>query len=151
MKINHTKDYHSPNSPLHLRLTIDALFPKTDLHLLVMDRGPYYNEVTFYTMSSDDSDIFTFLTVYYKYGDYSSKSFKTLRDGLHAFLNDYLDGTEHEVGIRRQQLEGLADEDLLTEILKLGEWDLIFYTICFSHLSCLWQALNGLPHNAAMV
>jgi hypothetical protein len=87
-------------------------------------------------MSSTDSDVFTFLSVYYKHGEYSSKSFKTLREGLHKFLNEYLTGAEeHEVGIRRQQLEGLTDEDLLTEMLKLGGCDPIscmnfFHTVC---------------------
>jgi hypothetical protein len=74
------------------------------------------------------ADIFTFITVYYKHGDYGSEEFQTLREGLQEFLEDYIGGNEHEDGIHRQQLEGMPDEELLTEILKLGECDLIHST-----------------------
>jgi len=64
-------------------------------------------------------DIFTFITVYYKNGHFGSEEFKTLREGLQEFVEDYIDNSED--GIRRQQLEALPDEELLTEVLKLGE------------------------------
>lgn len=60
-------------------------------------------------------DIFTFITVYYKHGEYNSAEFETLREGLREFLE-----VSQEDGIRRQQLETLPDEELLTEILKIG-------------------------------
>jgi hypothetical protein len=122
--------------------------------IIMIVTGPYCPEVTtpsYYTMSSAGSDIFTFLTVYYKYGDYGVRKFKTLREGLQQFLDEYLDGTEHEVGIRRQQLEALTDEDLLTEVLKLGESELMSYTVACSRRSCLRQALSGLRHNVVTV
>jgi len=66
------------------------------------------------------SDIFTFITVYYKHGRYSSEEFKTLREGLQEFLEHYIsESGSHEDGIRRQQLEALPDEELLMEILKI--------------------------------
>lgn len=66
------------------------------------------------------TDIFTFITVYYKYGEYGFDEFKTLREGLQQFLEDYTRGNNHEDGIHRQQLEALPDEELLTELLELG-------------------------------
>jgi len=67
------------------------------------------------------ADIFTFITVYYKHGEYGSEEFKTLREGLQEFLEHYISESDsHEGGIRRQQLEALPDEELLTEILKIG-------------------------------
>jgi len=65
-------------------------------------------------------DIFTFITVYYKHGEYDSKEFKTLREGLQSFLDQYITSDSHEDGVRRQQLEALPDEELLTEIFKMG-------------------------------
>jgi hypothetical protein len=62
------------------------------------------------------SDIFTFLTVYYKYGDWSQEEFKTLRDGLNNFLEEYTCSDEAE----REELRGLPDDDLLKQLLKLG-------------------------------
>lgn len=74
-------------------------------------------------------DIFTFITVYYKHGEYGSQEFKTLREGLQEFLENYISGSDsHEDGIRRQQLEALPDEELLTEILKIGVADPFFLT-----------------------
>jgi len=59
--------------------------------------------------------------VYYKHGEYGSKTFETLREGLQEFLERYISRIDsHEDGIRRQQLEALPDEELLTEILKIG-------------------------------
>lgn len=69
------------------------------------------------------ADIFTFISVYYKHGEYGSDQFETLREGLQEYLEDYIEGDEHEAGIRRQQLEALPDDGLLDEILKLGECD----------------------------
>lgn len=89
------------------------------------------------------ADVFTFITVYYKHGEYYSKKFPTLRQGLQEFLQDYVNGTSHEDGIHRQQLEALPDEELLTEIFKLGERNLTcfifrasFYTIHFFSAGC---------------
>ncbi len=74
-------------------------------------------------MPSDE--IFTFITVYYKHGTYGTMEFKTLREGLLRFVENYIDNSSsHEAGIRRQQLEALPDEELLTEILKIGVADL---------------------------
>jgi hypothetical protein len=73
-------------------------------------------------MSSPNT--FTFISVYYKHGEYCSEEFPTLREGLQHFLEEYVDGTNHEDGIRRQQLEGLPDGELVQEILKLGEYNL---------------------------
>ena len=74
--------------------------------------------------------VFTFLTVYYKYGEYSSERFTTLREGLQEFLENYIrvgsESDSHEAGIRRQQLEALPDEELLTELLKIGMADPFF-------------------------
>lgn len=72
-------------------------------------------------------DIFTFITVYYKHGEYGSQEFQTLREGLQEFLERYISESDsHEDGIRRQQLEALPDEELLTEILKIGVADFFF-------------------------
>jgi len=72
------------------------------------------------------ADIFTFITVYYKHGDYGSQEFQTLRQGLQEFLENYFSGRNHEDGVPRQQLEALPDEKLLEEILKLGERNMTF-------------------------
>ena len=87
------------------------------------------------------ADIFTFITVYYKYGEYGSNEFKTLREGLLEFLEDYIgESDSHQDGIRRQQLEALPDEELLTEILKMGMADPLFITeLSFT----LLQVLSG--------
>jgi len=69
-------------------------------------------------------EIFTFITVYYKHGAYDTVEFKTLREGLLQFVEQYVGNDSHEDGIRRQQLEGLPDEELLTEILNIGVADL---------------------------
>ena len=89
------------------------------------------------------ADVFTFITVYYKHGEYYSKKFPTLRQGLQEFLQDYVNGTSHEDGIHRQQLEALPDGELLREIFKLGERNLTyfilrtsFYTIYFFSAGC---------------
>jgi hypothetical protein len=66
-------------------------------------------------------DIFTFITVYYKHGEYGADKFQTLRKGLQEFLEDYINGSKHEDGILRQQLEALPDDELLTELLELGK------------------------------
>jgi hypothetical protein len=72
-------------------------------------------------------DIFTFITVYYKHGEYGSEKFATLREGLQEFLEQYISRSDsHEDDIRRQQLEALPDEELLTEILKIGVADPFF-------------------------
>jgi len=74
-------------------------------------------------MPSDD--IFTFITVYYKHGAYDTEEFETLREGLQMFVDQYTDKSDsHDDGIRRQQLQALPDEELLTEILKIGVADL---------------------------
>jgi hypothetical protein len=77
---------------------------------------------------------FTFITVYYKHGAYGSDQFKTLREGLQQFLEDYIGGDSHEDGIRRQQLEALPDQELLKEILKMGMADYFFSCPVFIHL-----------------
>jgi hypothetical protein len=90
-------------------------------------------------MPPTPAEIFTFITVYYKHGAYDSEEFSTLREGLLEFLKDYVKGGGHEDGIRRQQLEALPDEELLTEILKLGTFDLSMLTLS-NILSVLLQA-----------
>ena len=80
------------------------------------------------------ADTFTFITVYYKRGEYSSHEFQTLREGLQYYLEDYIGGRSHEDGIHRQQLESLPDEELLTEILQLGERNLTSFT-CLNMIS----------------
>ena len=81
------------------------------------------------------ADIFTFITVYYKYGEYGADRFQTLRKGLQEFLEQYISGTNYEDGIRHQQLEALPDDELLTELLDLGKCDLrVLYLSSFIHI-----------------
>lgn len=86
-------------------------------------------------MPSPSVDVFTFITVYYKYGEYYSRTFATLGEGLQEFLEDYISKSDsYEDGIRRQQLEALPDEELLTEILEMGVADPFFILQLFIHL-----------------
>ncbi len=98
-------------------------------------------------------DIFTFITVYYKHGEYGSKEFKTLREGLQEFLEHYISKSDsHEDGIRRQQLEALPDEELLTEILKIGVADHFFLSqLSFTLLAGSERIQNQVGHGLVAV
>jgi hypothetical protein len=65
------------------------------------------------------ADIYTFITVNYKHGEYSVETYHTLRAGLQVFLEEYTAGGERQDSLH-QQLEALPDEKLLTEVLNLG-------------------------------
>lgn len=70
------------------------------------------------------ANIYNFITVCCKRGEYDVREFQTLRRGLQGFLQEYIPESEHEEG-ERQRLEALPDKELLAEILKLGECVLI--------------------------
>jgi hypothetical protein len=61
-------------------------------------------------------DVFTFVTVYYKHGDWGTTVFDTLHEGLLEFVKEYSSGAESE------KLLSLDDEKLLDELLVLGEY-----------------------------
>jgi hypothetical protein len=67
--------------------------------------------------SKKDEEVFTFVTVYYKHGEWGTEVYDTLREGLLEFVRRYCDSTaEREI----QRLVSLDDEELLDRILIIG-------------------------------
>jgi hypothetical protein len=59
-------------------------------------------------------DIFTFVTVYYKHGEWSNEVFDTLREGLLKFVDETAPESEKE------SLVLLDDEKLADRLLEIG-------------------------------
>lgn len=68
------------------------------------------------TIEKGDNDVFTFVTVYYKHGDWGVETFNTLREGLLHFALDY-SAREMEKG---EALLDLDDDTLIDRVLDIG-------------------------------
>jgi hypothetical protein len=64
-----------------------------------------------------DTDVFTFVTVYYKYAEWGTQYFDTLREGLLYYTRDYGDGLRRA---EREELLNLDDDALLDRVLDMG-------------------------------
>ena len=64
-----------------------------------------------------DTDVFTFVTVYYKYAEWGTQYFDTLREGLLYYARDYGDGLRRA---EREELLNLDDDALLDRVLDMG-------------------------------
>jgi hypothetical protein len=64
-----------------------------------------------------DKEVFTFVTVYYKHGGWSTEVYDTLREGLSEFVREYFESAREK---ERLQLLSLNDEDLLDRMLTKG-------------------------------
>ncbi|KIM81443.1 hypothetical protein PILCRDRAFT_8795, partial [Piloderma croceum F 1598] len=68
--------------------------------------------------SKKDKEVFTFVTVYYKHGEWDTKVYDTLREGLLEFVRRHCDSAaEREI----QRLVSLDDEELLDRMLIIGK------------------------------
>jgi hypothetical protein len=74
-------------------------------------------------------DVFTFVTVYYKHGEWGSQVYDTLREGL-------LDLVEHHSApSEREKLVSLDEEELVDRLLVIGK-----HTVYF------WACIGGKKH-----
>lgn len=62
----------------------------------------------------------TFVTVYYKHFEYSSSTFKSLREGLDYYLYDQFDEDDPEDVHRRGVLAQASDDDLIDALFDQG-------------------------------
>ena len=62
-----------------------------------------------------DKEVFTFVTVYYKHGEWGTEVYDTLREGLLKFVRHYCDSA-----VEGERLVSLDDEELLDRMLVMG-------------------------------
>ena len=67
--------------------------------------------------SKKDKEVFTFVTVYYKRGEWGTQVYDTLREGLLDFVGEYCESAREK---DRLQVLSLDDEDLLDRMLSMG-------------------------------
>jgi hypothetical protein len=69
-------------------------------------------------------DVYTFVTAYYKHGEYGTSVYDTLREGLLEFV-DECDST-----VEKETLISLDDEELLVRMLIMGTNSTCIYWQC---------------------
>jgi hypothetical protein len=64
-----------------------------------------------------DKEVFTFVTVYYKRGEWGIQVYDTLREGLLEFVEEYYESAREK---ERLRVLSLDDEELLDRMLDMG-------------------------------
>ncbi|KIM76777.1 hypothetical protein PILCRDRAFT_12490 [Piloderma croceum F 1598] len=93
--------------------------------ILRLSKTPADNKLIFGTMSkvtaannNPDTEVFTFLTVCYKYRDHDKHAHHTLRDGSIHYVEQY---TVRASEVDKNELLRLTDSELLERVLLIGE------------------------------
>jgi hypothetical protein len=73
------------------------------------------------TTPAQQKHVFTFVTVYYKHGEWGTEVYDTLQAGLSYFVDSTASASEREV------LVSLDDEDLVDRLLEIGMHTVYFW------------------------
>ena len=94
-------------------MSLNNKFEDLTIHDADTNMGSASEEKTRVTPAARQ-DLFTFVTVYYKHGEYGTDSFDTLREGLMEFVDQTAPKSEKE------SLALLDDKELADRLLEIG-------------------------------
>lgn len=94
-----------------------------------------------------DTDVFTFVTVYYKYAEWGTQYFDTLHEGLVYYARDYGDGLQRA---EREELLNLDDDALLDRVLDMGMLSKKFHNRLLTQVAIVYQDMTELNNRLDM-